>query len=201
MHLVTMSRSVMMPCRRSSSPRIGSDPTPRSRICWAACCSVSCSPIHVAPVCMMSRAVVITYPLDPGGASPCRRMCLVACSWTRPPGRPQDPRQHVDCLGNASTCTSSCTDQARRGLPPLGLLIRSWSQMLPGMPEPYTLMIKPVWIMLQNSCQEIGIMAAPPRPPADRRKGGLLHLLPPDQPTSPMSGGGAVPGAPAVLGR
>src|SRR5260370_15016151 len=120
MELVTMSGAVMMLCRRSSSPRIGSDPTLRSRICWAACCSVSCSPMHVAPVCMMSRAVVITYPLDPGGERPCPRCLIVACSWARPPGRPQDPRQHLDCLGNASTCTSSrpMHRSTRRELPP-----------------------------------------------------------------------------------
>jgi hypothetical protein len=43
--------------------------------------------------------------------------------------------------------------------------------MLPGMPGPYTLMIKPARIM-QNACKEVEITVTPPRPPVDRHKGG-----------------------------
>ena len=42
--------------------------------------------------------------------------------------------------------------------------------MLPGMPGPYTLMIKPVRIVLQNACREVEITVTPHRPPVDRRK-------------------------------
>ena len=57
--LMTMSRSVIIPVSRSSSPKIGNAPTPRSRMCCAAAVSVSCSPIQVNPVCMTSLAVVM----------------------------------------------------------------------------------------------------------------------------------------------
>src|SRR6266542_3458907 len=56
MHFTAISRSVMMPCSRSSAPQIGSEPTPRSRIFWAAIATVSSAPMHSAPGCMMSRA-------------------------------------------------------------------------------------------------------------------------------------------------
>ena len=53
----TMSRSVSMPLRRSSSPQIGSAPTPRSAIFFAATASDSFSPMHSAPWLITSRAV------------------------------------------------------------------------------------------------------------------------------------------------
>jgi hypothetical protein len=38
-------------------------------------------------------------------------------------------------------------------------------------------MIKPVRIMVQNACQETEITVTPPRPPVDRRKGGLRRSV------------------------
>src|SRR3954447_18790314 len=54
-----MSRSVIMPLRRLSSPQMGSAPTPRSRILRAASVTVSFTPAHSTPDVMISRAVVI----------------------------------------------------------------------------------------------------------------------------------------------
>ncbi len=46
------------------------------------------------------------------------------------------------------------------------------------MPGPYTLMIKPVRIMLQDACQEMEITVTPPSVPAvGRRKGGLRRSV------------------------
>ncbi len=45
------------------------------------------------------------------------------------------------------------------------------------MPGPYTLMIKPVRIMVQNACQEMEIRVTPPRAPRWTRTGGLKRSV------------------------
>src|SRR3954468_2470286 len=52
----TMSRSVSMPLRRSSSPQIGMLPTSSWASCFAASSTLSFSPTHVQSSLMMSRA-------------------------------------------------------------------------------------------------------------------------------------------------
>ena len=54
----TMSRSVIMPLRRSSSPQIGIDPTFRSASFFAASATESFSPAHWQSSVMMSLAVL-----------------------------------------------------------------------------------------------------------------------------------------------
>src|SRR4051794_37477802 len=53
----TMSRSVIMPLSRSSSPQIGRDPTPSWAILRAASATLSFSPTQSTPPLMISRAV------------------------------------------------------------------------------------------------------------------------------------------------
>src|SRR3954471_9658783 len=62
MHFTTMSRSVIIPCSRLSSPQIGSAPTSRSRIFFAASTRESFTDAHSTPPVMISRAVVIAPP-------------------------------------------------------------------------------------------------------------------------------------------
>src|SRR3954453_8563172 len=57
----TMSRSVSMPWRRSSSPQIGRAPTSRSRMMRAASTSVWSVRMHVTSGDIRSRAVVIVF--------------------------------------------------------------------------------------------------------------------------------------------
>src|SRR3954447_7754042 len=71
-HLITMSRSVIIPLSRWSSPQIGSDPTSSSCIFLAAVASVSFSPTHSAPPVMISRAVVISSTLPSLSGRPVR---------------------------------------------------------------------------------------------------------------------------------
>src|SRR5687768_13045234 len=75
MQRMTMSRSVIMPASRSSSPQIGSDPTPRSRIFLAASTRVSLVDAHSASPVMISRAVFMTTSLlvDVWSHDPCTR--------------------------------------------------------------------------------------------------------------------------------
>src|SRR4051794_8456910 len=62
--LRTMSRSVIIPWSRLSSPQMGSAPTPRSFILRAASVTVSLTEAHSAPDVITSRAVVMLLLLS-----------------------------------------------------------------------------------------------------------------------------------------
>src|SRR3954468_25052308 len=94
MHFTTMSRSVIIPCSRLSSPQIGSAPTSRSRIFFAASVRESFTDAHSTPPVMISRAVVIAPPSlrrsDLFGVPYCPRVNPLG----REPPQPQAVRDH-----------------------------------------------------------------------------------------------------------